>query len=654
MTILTTHNLGKYFGGEDIFSELNFSINPGDRIALVGPNGEGKTTLLRIMAGLEPPSQGQVQTAKNLKLGYLGQHASLASIEASSLASGGPPGEGSARAATKGSLWALVLAAFADLRRQEVELRALEETLARETDEAAHQQLLEQYGEAQARFELAGGYTYEQTARQVLTGLGFKEADYDKPLTHFSGGEQSRIHLARLLLERPDLMLLDEPTNHLDLDSVEWLENYLQSWKGSMVVVAHDRYFLDKIATGVFELSFGRLETYRGNFSHYVAQRAERFERRKKEYEAQQIFLAREEEFIRRNIAGQRTREAQGRRKRLERLEKLDRPVEHKKLNLHFQTTLRSGDLVLATHNLTVGYPGGAPLFTCPDLEIRRGNCVALLGPNGAGKTTFIKTILGEVEARAGAVRFGAGVKVGYFAQTHARLNLEATVLDEILSVKNLPIGEARNYLGVFLFSGDDVFKPVGALSGGERSRVALAKLMLTGANFLILDEPTNHLDIPSQENLESVLKSFNGTILLVSHDRYFVDALASHTWVLDPAARTIIVIEGGYGEYLAYRNGQTGLGDKPDQEAIKPKGKRILEQTRAEKRAAERKARELAEMERLIEATEFKLAELGKALEVASQAQDVPQLQKLGEAYQAAEARLEELLTQWSDMETA
>lgn len=658
MTILTAHNLGKYFGGEDIFSDLNFSLNAGDRIALVGPNGEGKTTLLRIIAGLEPPSQGQVQIARNLKVGYLVQHASLASIEASGETSSKDsvvtPSETSIESSTKGALWSLILTAFADLRRQEVGLRALEETLARETDEVAHHKLLEQYGEAQARFELAGGYTYEQTARQVLTGLGFKESDYDKLLTHFSGGEQSRIHLARLLLERPDLMLLDEPTNHLDLDSVEWLENYLQGWKGSLVVVAHDRYFLDKVATGVFELSFGRLETFRGNFSHYVAQRAERFERRKKEYEAQQSFLAGEEEFIRRNIAGQRTREAQGRRKRLERLEKIEWPIEHKKLDLRFQTTLRSGDLVLATHNLVVGYPGRSPLITCPDLEIRRGNCVALLGPNGAGKTTFIKTILGEVEAKAGAIRFGAGVKVGYFAQTHARLNLEATMLDEILTIKNLPIGEARNYLGAFLFSGDDVFKPVGALSGGERSRVALAKLMLTGANFLTLDEPTNHLDIPSQENLESVLKNFNGTILLVSHDRYFVDALASHTWVLDPAARSIITIEGGYSEYLVYRNSQTATGTRSAQEAIKPKGKRILEQTKAEKRTAERKAREMAEIERVIEATEVKLAELARALEEASQAQDVPRLQKLGEAYQSAEARLEELLTQWSEMEMA
>jgi len=636
MTVLSTQNLRKYFGGQDIFSGLSLSIVPGDRVALVGPNGEGKTTLLKILAGLEPPSEGQVFTAKNLKIGYLEQHASLAS--------------------TDGDLWSLALSAFANLRQQEAELRALEAALADESNQTQHDALLEKYGEAQARFEHAGGYSYEQTARQVLTGLGFTEEEYQKPLRQFSGGEQSRAHLARLLLERPDLLLLDEPTNHLDLDSVEWLENYLQSWPGSIVVVAHDRYFLDKVATRVWELSFGSVETYRGNFSHYVAQRTERLERRKKEYQAQQEFIAKEEEFIRRNLAGQRTKEAQGRRKRLARMDKLERPIEHKELNLALQTTLRSGDLVLATHNLVVGYPEDEPLFTCPDLEIRRGNCVALLGPNGSGKTTFIKTVLGQVSPKAGTVRFGAGVKVGYFAQTQASLNLKATILDEILSVRNLPIGEARNYLGRFLFSGDDVFKPISALSGGERSRVALAKLTLTGSNFLILDEPTNHLDIPSQENLENVLGNFDGTILLVSHDRYFVDALASHTWALNSLKKSITVLEGGYSHYLAHRQAQqsSASNNGRGQESTKPKGQRIREQTKAEQRAREKKARQIAQLERTIEATEARLAEVAQKLEEASLAQDISELQKLGQDYQNTEAKLEELITQWTELEAA
>lgn len=635
MTVLTAHNLGKYFGEQDIFAGLNFSINQGDRIALIGPNGEGKTTLLCILAGLDPPSEGYVQTAKRLKIGYLEQHASLLS--------------------TTGTLWELALDAFAQLRQQESELRALEAALTDKSDEASYNELLEKYGEAQAHFEHAGGYNYEQTSRQVLTGLGFTTEDYEKPLVKFSGGEQSRAQLARLLLEEPDLLLLDEPTNHLDLASVEWLENHLQNWPGAMVVVAHDRYFLDKVATSVWDLSFGAMETYRGNFSHYSTQRIERFKRRQKEYQAQQEFIAKEEEFIRRNLAGQRTKEAQGRRKRLERMPKLERPVEHKKLKLSFQTTLRSGDLVLATHELVIGYPDGDPLFTCPDLEIRRGNRVALLGPNGAGKTTFIKTLLGQVEAKAGAVRFGAGVEIGYFAQTHASLNLEATILDELLSVHNLPIGEARNYLGRFLFSGDDVFKPIGMLSGGERSRVALAKLTLTGANFLILDEPTNHLDIPSQENLESLLSEFNGTILLVSHDRYFVDGLATHTWALEPSSRAVTVTEGGYSDYLVHLEAQKNTANRngSGQVSAISKGKLSRERAKAEKRAAEKKARQVAELESIIETTEVELAQLAKKLEEASLAQDVPQLQKLGQDYQTTEAKLENLIARWAEIET-
>jgi ATP-binding cassette subfamily F protein 3 len=635
MTVLTTHNLSKHYGAQDVFEGLTLSVNQGDRIALVGPNGEGKTTLLRILAGLEQPSAGAVHTAKGLKLGYLEQHPSLIS--------------------TGGTLWELALSAFAELRQQEAALHDLAAALAAETDETRHQQLLDQYGEAEARFEHAGGYIYEQTAEQVLTGLAFKREDFGMPLTKLSGGQQSRAHLAHLLLKQPDLLLLDEPTNHLDLASVEWLENYLKSWPGAIIAVSHDRYFLDEVATRVWEMLFGQIEGYRGNYSHYVQQRQERFERRQKEYQAQQEFIAKEEEFIRRNLAGQRTREAQGRRTRLERLDKLDRPSEHKMLKLSLQTTLRSGDLVLATHELVVGYPDGPPLFTCPDLEIRRGQRIALLGPNGAGKTTFIKTILGQVKPKIGAIRFGAGVEIGYFAQTQASLKLDATILDEILSVQNLPIGEARNYLGRFLFSGDDVFKPIGALSGGERSRVALAKLTLTGSNFLILDEPTNHLDIPSQENLEQVLNDFSGAILLVSHDRYFVDALATHTWALEPDSKSVTVIKGGYSDYLAEREAQkSAVNNATNGSAPKSTSQANREQSKAEKRANEKKARQIAEIESVIAATEAHLAELARQLEAASQAQDITQLQQLGQDYQTTETKLEELLTQWTELETA
>jgi ATP-binding cassette subfamily F protein 3 len=634
VTILTTSNLGKHFGGQDIFTNLNLSIQPDDRVALVGPNGEGKTTLLRILAGLELSSEGKVERAKALPVGYLEQHASLVSQEK--------------------TLWALALTAFSELRQQEAEVRALEATLAQvdppDTD------LLQRYGELQAQFEHAGGYIYELTINQVLSGLGFSREDYDTPLTQFSGGQQSRAHLAKLLLEQPDLLLLDEPTNHLDLQSVEWLENYLYHWPKAFVAVSHDRYFLDKVANRVWELSFGEVETYRGNFSHYVQQRSDRFERRLKEYEAQQEFIAKEEDFIRRNLAGQRTKEAQGRRKRLDRLPRLDRPRDYKTLNLSLRAPLRSGDLVLATHDLQVGYPDGPTLFTCPDLEIKRGNRIALIGPNGAGKTTFIKTILGQLPPKAGAVRFGSGVEVGYFAQTHASLNLEATVLEEILTVENLPIGEARNYLGGFLFSGDDVFKPIKALSGGERSRVALAKLTLTGANFLILDEPTNHLDIPAQETLESGLRRFTGTILLTSHDRYFIDAVATHVWALEPETQGVTVVEGGYSLYLGLREvpGNLALSNGSDPEA-KSDSQRQREQTKAEKREADKKAKQVAEIEDLISATETKLNHLAQQLEAASydsSSGNVSKLQRLSQEYQDTAAKLEDLLNKWTTLE--
>jgi ATP-binding cassette subfamily F protein 3 len=392
--------------------------------------------------------------------------------------------------------------------------------------------------------------------RTDLSGLGFSSDEFSKPLAHLSGGERTRALLAQLLLRRPALLLLDEPTNHLDLEAVEWLEETLLRWRGALVIVAHDRYFLDRVATRMWEMEFGGLVTYRGNYSHYVQQREARRERLLKEWEAQQEHVEKTEEFIRRNLAGQRTREAQGRRTRLERFfqeEAIERPREEKRIRLGLTTDLRSGDLVLATKDLVVGYD--APLFTAPEVEIRRGDRVALIGPNGAGKTTLLRTILGDVPALQGRIRFGASVQPGYLAQAQAGLDPEQSVLDAILDVQNLPLVRARNYLAQFLFSGDDVFRPINTLSGGQRSRVALARLTLQGANFLLLDEPTNHLDIASQEILENVLRRFPGTVLLVSHDRYLVQALATHIWRVD--GDELRAYEGNYTDYLRLREAE-------------------------------------------------------------------------------------------------
>lgn len=644
MSILTATGLSKHFGAQDVFGELSLQIHHGERTGLVGPNGVGKTTLLKILAGLETASTGHVHRAKGLRVGYLAQEATLT--------------EG------RGTLWELAHAAFEHVHQQAAKLRRLEQAMAAAADPAEQDQLLARYGQAQEAFELAGGYTYEHRMRQVLGGLGFEEADYERPLAQFSGGEQTRAHLARLLLDAPDLLLLDEPTNHLDLSAVEWLEDYLQDWRGAIVVTAHDRYFLDKITNRIWNLNHGRLETYRGNYTAYVGQRAERRERQEREFKKQQAFIAREEDFIRRNIAGQRTREAQGRRTRLGRLERVEGVQDDKRIHLNLHTDLRSGDLVLATHELVVGHEPDAPLFACPDSEIRRGDRVALIGPNGAGKTTFVKTILREIKPLSGRVRLGAAVEIGYLAQAHAGLNLDRSVLDEVLSVPtggrgdNLLIGHARNYLGRFLFSGDDVFKPISALSGGERARVALAKLALRGANFLVLDEPTNHLDIPSQEIFQAVLSDFPGTMLLVSHDRYFIDALATQVWALEDETMCVSKAEAPLSAYSAYlADRQARRLEKVEVSPPASDGRAAPEDTRTEaeqKREQARRQRTMAELEAAIEEAEARLAELSSALEEASHAQAVERLETLGRDYKATEENLAQLLDQWTAMEAA
>ena len=407
MSLFVGNNLGKAFGALDVFEGIDVRIEAGDRIGLVGANGSGKTTLLRILAGVDAPTTGTINKQRDLTFGYLPQD---------------PPPAGHT------SLYEAMLEVFTELRAQGRALRDLEHELA----DAAHQgradyeELLEAYGRAQAAFETAGGYEYELQIAQTLNGLGFATDEFDKQLAHLSGGERTRALLAQLLLRRPALLLLDEPTNHLDLEAVEWLEETLLRWKGALVIVAHDRYFLDRVATRIWEMEFGDLDVYRGNYSHYVQQRTERRERLRKEWEAQQEQVEKTEEFIRRNLAGQRTREAQGRRTRLERFlqdEAIDRPREERRIRLGLTTDIRSGDLVMATKDLVVGYD--APLFAAPDLEVRRGDRVALIGPNGAGKTTLLKTILGDIPALDGRVRFGASVQVGYLAQAQAGLNPE-------------------------------------------------------------------------------------------------------------------------------------------------------------------------------------------------------------------------------------
>lgn len=635
MSLLVATGLAKAFGAHDVFAGVDLRIEAGDRIGFVGANGAGKTTLLRILAGAETQIAGDVARKRSLTVGYLPQDP--------------PP----ARVLT---LHAAMLEVFAPVLEQGVALREMEHQLAEAAARGSdgYEALLETYGHAQTEFEVAGGYDYETRIRQTLGGLGFNEDEHDKQLAHLSGGERTRALLAQLLLQRPDLLLLDEPTNHLDLEAVEWLEDTLLRWPGALVVVAHDRYFLDKVANRIWDLNFGRLEAYRGNYSAFHTQKEMRLDRQRQEWESQQEFIEKTEEFIRRNLAGQRTKEAQGRRTRLERFlrdEAIDRPQDQQQVRLGLTTQIRSGDLVLATKNLAVGY--GRPLFHAEDAEIRRGDRVALIGPNGAGKTTLLKTVLGQVPPLHGKVRFGASVEVGYLAQAQAGLDPEETVLDSILDVRNLPLAQARNFLGQFLFRGDDVFRPIGTLSGGQRSRVALARLTLQGANFLLLDEPTNHLDLDTQEILEQVLRQFPGTILLVTHDRWLVQSLATQVWRVD--GDELRVYKGNYAEYLKLRAAEVGApvrsnGDEDRQAQLDVDRERAREERR-QRKAAERRVEAAAAMEQQIQELEARLAALGNQLEAASVAGDVAKVHRLGVEYQRTDAELHRVMSEWAEL---
>ncbi|HXZ03608.1 MAG TPA: ABC-F family ATP-binding cassette domain-containing protein [Ktedonobacteraceae bacterium] len=645
MPIVSVIQVGKSFGAERIFEDVNFQINEQDRIGLIGPNGAGKSTLLNILAGREEPDEGTIAVARNTRIGYLTQDTDFR---------------------PENTLREEMLTVFAKVRAWEQELGelALElATPAAQEDADLHEQLLSRYDELQTSFEHMGGYTYENRIDQVLDGLGFTREQQEAPVKYLSGGQQTRAALATLLLQEPDLLLLDEPTNHLDLASLEWLETYLLSWNGAMVIVAHDRYFLDKVAARMIELAFGRIEEYPGNYTKYLHLREERMERRMREYEAQQAHIAHTEEFIRRYRAGQRSREARGRQKLLDRLERVERPMDFPEMHFEFNAVTESGQVVLSTQKLVIGYPPmvhqGEPtvLVRVADLELIRGDRVGLLGPNGAGKTTLIRTIIGKIAPISGHVYPGHNVRIGYYSQTHSGLNPDRTIVDEIRQMSTLSEDAARSFLARFLFTGDDVFKPINTLSGGERSRVALAKLTLQGSNFLVLDEPTNHLDLQSRQFLEEILGEFQGTLLFVSHDRYFVDRLATKVWVIEDGV--LIPYIGNYSEYRTHKRPILLETPSPQVKSVETRVSKITRSAGSSSRSGGKKSvkmklRTVEDVERDIEKAEARVGNLEEELAEAARNADAAQLTQLSSDYERARVRVEELLKEWEQLAEA
>ena len=622
MPLVSTSNLAVHYGADIIFSGVDLDINERARIGIVGPNGGGKTSLLRVLVGLQDANEGRVARSNGIQVGYVPQHPQMQ---------------------IGGTLREEVMRAFDQVRLLEKDL----ETAAQEPNDDAEQAGL-RYAELLERYEALGGYTYERAVERMVDGLGLRAETLDSPASSASGGERTRAALAKALLGNPDLLVLDEPTNYLDLKGVTWLERYLTHFAPAVVVVSHDRYFLDEMATQIWEIDHGRMNTFPGNFSKYRVLKGERDLRQAKEYEAQQEFIAKEQAFIDRYRAGQRSREAKGRETRLGRLERIDRPDLDRSISISSGGASRTGQVVISTKGLKVGYTDGdgpTELLKVPDLKLARGSRTAVIGDNGTGKTTFIKTVLGMVPPLDGFVAVGQSVKVGYYSQGVDDLDDEQTVLESFLDIKNMPFEDARSYLARFLFQGEDVFREVGACSGGEKSRLALARLLITEPNLLVLDEPTTHFDIPSREALEQVLLSYTGTILLVSHDRHLVSLLAES--LLVTANGEVDHFKGTFGEWSqAQREAEV-------QEATA----RVIERVKAAPRFQPVKATgpkrrnpaaPVIDMEQVIVDLEDKLKEIETQLQIATVNQDFEAMTRLGEEHISTQSRLEKSLEDW------
>ena len=631
MILLSIQDIHKAFGTNEVLRGASLTLQNGERMGLVGVNGSGKSTLMKIIAGLEHEDSGTISMQKGLRLGYLAQqgevnpeHTVLEEMES----------------------------VFEPVVRMEQELRAIEVEMA----EAAHDELLlkrlgSRYDSLNRAFENAKGYGWKSEVQKVLAGLGFRKEQQSQKASVLSGGERTRLCLGRMLLQEPDLLLLDEPTNHLDLKSISWLEDYLASYRGAVLLVSHDRYFMDHVCDHMGELLFGRIELYEGNYTEYMAQRTERFEIRMKTWELQQKEIERQEAIIERYRSFNREksiRAAESREKRLEKMERLEKPQDEHQVHFHFSCRRRTGEDVLMITELKKEYEGRV-LFDHVNMHLRSGDRVALIGDNGVGKTTLFRCIVSQEKPDNGLIRFGSGVDIGYYDQHQAGLHDEKTVLDEVWDdFRRLDQTEVRGALGMFLFSGDDVLMPVSTLSGGEKGRVALTKLMLHQDNLLLLDEPTNHLDMDSREVLEQALETFPGTILAISHDRYFINRFATRVAVLE---------EGGVREYLGnYDDYFEKINRAQEPDGSGPQITRT--QMDREKKRSREEQRKLNELKALQEKAEKDVmqaekdaAEMEEQLQDPSIWQDPQKAQELSKHYQAKKAEIEHLYEVWESL---
>jgi len=629
MIILQANKIERSFAGEVLFDNINLQVDERDRIALVGKNGAGKSTLLKILVGEEEPTSGEINKKKDISLSYLAQDS---------------------RFESENTIYDEMLHVFDDLRRAETQLRQMELEMGEKSGEDLDK-LMADYDRLSENFRQDGGFTYEADIRAILNGFKFDESMWQMKIAELSGGQNTRLALAKMLLEKPNLLVLDEPTNHLDIETIAWLENYLVNYSGALIIVSHDRYFLDKVATVTLDLTKHSLDRYVGNYSRFVELKEQKLATEAKNYEKQQKEIAALEDFVNRNLVrASTTKRAQSRRKQLEKMERLDKPeVGKKSANMTFQSEKTSGNVVLTVENAAIGYDG--EILSEPiNLDLRKMNAVAIVGPNGIGKSTFIKSIVDQIPFIKGEKRFGANVEVGYYDQTQSKLTPSNTVLDELWNdFKLTPEVEIRNRLGAFLFSGDDVKKSVGMLSGGEKARLLLAKLSMENNNFLILDEPTNHLDIDSKEVLENALIDFYGTLLFVSHDRYFINRVATHVLELSESGSTLYL-----GDYDYYVDKKAEIEVSQTEEASM--SNQAKEASPANDYQAQKESqKEARKLMRQIESLEAEIEELETQSQAISEkmleTNDAEKLMELQTELDKISHRQEEALLEWEEL---